>query len=94
MGTQEGEPDYVSRSILPAPHKELMRRQREDRAGREHESVEVDRDLIGIEDRDEHDGRETASERGAEQLERKRSTRAGTFMAFGEMAVTTRTSRQ
>lgn len=71
-----------------------MHAEREDRAYREHETVEIDRDLIGIEDRDKRDGRQAANERGCEQFKCNGSTGAGAAMALGEMAMAMRTGRQ
>jgi hypothetical protein len=62
MGTRQAEPDYVSRSLHATPHPRLVHAQREHRARREHEAVEIDRHLIGIEDRHERNCRQTAYE--------------------------------
>src|SRR5688572_25104893 len=83
---------FLASGSAAAPREQLVHGKREERARREHEAVEIDRHLIGIEDRDKRDGRQPADEHRDEQLDRDRSPRAGTSMAICEVAMTTGTS--
>ena len=91
MGTQRREPAYVSRSFLAPPREQLMHAEREQGARREHESVEIHRDLVRIENSQEHDRRQPAGQRRDNQLQSDGTAAAGTDMAVGQVATTTRT---
>lgn len=71
------------------PREELVHAEREQRARGEHEPVEIHRDLVRIENRDERNRRQAARKRRDQQLEDERAARALAFMAVGEMTVTT-----
>ena len=71
-----------------------MHAEREDRARRKHQPVEIDGDLIGIEDGDKRDRRETAYERGGREFECDGPSASGASMAFCEMAMTVGAGRQ
>ena len=46
-----------------------MHAQREDRARGKHQSIEIDRDLIRVEDRDERDGGKAADDSRGRELQ-------------------------
>ena len=73
----------------PLPREELVHAEREQRAGGEHEPVEVYRHLVRVENRDERNRRQAARKRRDQQLEDDRGAGAWAFVAVGEMTVTT-----
>lgn len=64
-----------------------MHREREHRAGRKHQPIQIDGDLPRIENRDERDCGNAADKRRDHELQNLRLAGSVTFVAIGEMTM-------